>query len=177
MPLPRGSIIMTDGNGKVTAVPISSDPVNTTLIFDPNDPYVLKWCPSSFFLTPTKQFLTINLSDTNKYNSPSYVPVVTFTMLGTSSVQINHIAVISSMDSALTSYDVRIYDTTNDQIIIEKNFDNTKTQMNVLESLSNLPKEDSVCEVQIRVNSKFLGNALKTKFAYNNELKIEYVPI
>lgn len=64
----------------------------------------------------------------------------------------SHIQVISVMDTGGTSYDVKIYNVTNNNQIAITNLNNTEEMINDLGTLSNLPESPAIFEVHAKVN-------------------------
>lgn len=93
----------------------------------------------------------------NKISSESYTKVGTYKYEGTSSNKIMiKIAISSYMESRNNGdYDIRLYDSTNNKILGEiKELENEKTELKTINNLSNLPSNDSIIEVQVRVSKK-----------------------
>lgn len=66
---------------------------------------------------------------------------------------INYFDVISKTSSALTSYDVRVVDSTNGTILCSvSNLDNTAYQLNDLGVISNIPEDEAMLEIQMKRN-------------------------
>jgi hypothetical protein len=72
---------------------------------------------------------------------------------------ITNIEVTSYMSSGLTSYTIQVYDTTNSEIIAEKEFFNTESNLNDLGIISNLPQTNSTFEVYVKTNGSKSANA------------------
>ncbi len=88
----------------------------------------------------------------------------TYTRLGTyvSPVMRNASATgISWMDNDGTSYDVRIFDKTNNLELLNVNLNNTIEQVNDFGSLSNIPADSVQIEIWVRING---GTALTNVF-------------
>ena len=63
------------------------------------------------------------------------------------------------MNPGATSYDVRVYDQTNDEVLAEDNFTNTTIALHDMGTLSNVPSNDSLINIQINRNGGLLNNA------------------
>jgi hypothetical protein len=63
------------------------------------------------------------------------------------------------MSSGLTSYTIQVYDKTNSEIIAEKEFFNTESNLNDLGIISNLPQTNSTFEVYVKTNGSKSANA------------------
>lgn len=84
---------------------------------------------------------------------------------------INYIDVISHKDSSLTSYDIRIYDQTNNLVITERTgLTNTEEVVNDLGTISNIPTAEAVLEIQ----AKRTGGSGKNKNVYIDQAIIYY---
>lgn len=78
---------------------------------------------------------------------------MSISVVGENLRHIKTIKVLSyKQNNNIDSYDVRIYDATNDQIIAESNFNNLIPIVNDLGTLSNLPNEEAVLEIQCKKN-------------------------
>lgn len=86
----------------------------------------------------------------NIVESTTYVSLTSF--LYTAGLVINNMCIISLMAPGGTSYDVRIYDSTNNNTIASANFNNTSETNQSLGTISNLPIVDSIFEIQAKVN-------------------------
>lgn len=167
MPIQKGSIIVADGNGKVTAITPTDD--NDILILDSTQPYGIKFgnSPGTNSLKQIKN----SLAGKDNFNLSSYEAAIEMTLPGGNLLTITKIYVLSYMTSNINSYDVQIYDLTNDMIIASKNFTNTSTQKNDMGTLSNLPLNESIVEIQVKIN--YSGNN-NNKYAYVKEVILEY---
>jgi hypothetical protein len=75
--------------------------------------------------------------------------------------KISKINVISHMDSTLTDYHVRIYDYTNKLVLIDKTLTNTSTSISIIDTISNIPTDEVILEIQIKTTG-----ATSTTFAF-----------
>lgn len=82
----------------------------------------------------------------------SYKAIGSFKYGGSNSVgTIDYIETISNIDLGVTSYSVRIYDKTNNQILAEKTgMTNVVEEVQDLGEISNVPVETSVLEIQLK---------------------------
>ena len=92
------------------------------------------------------------VSQTKSVASDKYQVVLRFTYDGLAFNNINFIKVMSYRSSAATSYDVRIYDLVNDKFLVSKNLSNSIEALNDLGMISNVPKNLTVLEVQVKKN-------------------------
>ena len=93
----------------------------------------------------------------SKYKSFKYSRAATYIFRPSDETLIN-IEIISSKQSSITSYDMRVINLTNNSIIATKNFTNDIEQINNLGVLANIPTEESILEVSVRKN----GGSKKT---------------
>ena len=81
---------------------------------------------------------------------------------------IDYVEIISCEDQDVTSYDARLFDTTNGLTICEKNGITNDSEMAIdLGNISNIPINSSICELQLRKNG---GN-------YDSNINIESIII
>lgn len=109
----------------------------------------------------TPQFQTIDKSE--------YFRIHSFIVKGEKAESIQEIKVLVCQDSDITSYDVKIYDRTNDKVIAEQNFTNTSIAINNMGTLNNLPKNESIFDVLVKRNGGVDG------CVNFNEIVMEYV--
>lgn len=111
---------------------------------------------------------TINLAvETDDITDTTYHTVMVFNYLGSDSQTPTHIKVVSEMDDGGTSYDIRIMDVTNNNAVCTSNFTNTLAQVNDLGTLSNLPTNAAIFEVQIKVNGSTTANVREFVMYYD----------
>lgn len=97
----------------------------------------------------------------------NYVTLISFNFPGTNKLRnITHIKIISEMEESGTFYEVRICNINNNTKICSKILNNTKESINNLGTISNLPKKESIFELQARVNG--------TTIAYIKNINIHY---
>jgi hypothetical protein len=99
----------------------------------------------------------------------SYETVITFAYVADYGA-IDSIEVVSWMGSGASSYDVRIYDDTNSQIISEITYTNTSITLNDMSPLANVPTENALIQVQIKRTGGLLNNA-----AYLNAIIFKFI--
>ena len=83
-----------------------------------------------------------------------YHKINTFFFSGSLKEDIRSISVIANIKNDTNSYDVRIYDKTNKQVIASANFTNVESELNDLGTLSNIPTGESIFELQVKSNKK-----------------------
>lgn len=160
MAAPKGTLLVYNGTDIVPFLP-STD--GQTIVFDSNENLGLKWKKAN---KQSKIIPTMgNLSD-----SISYARLASFTFPGSDNVDLSFIKVISYMDTSITSYDLRIYDATNNAIISEANFNNIIEQVNDMGILSNLPVSEAIWEVLSKRN----GGSGNNKNVYVKEVTMEF---
>jgi len=164
MAYPKGSVIVTDGNGKVTALEPQQD--NMVLVFNSSKPKGIDWANNSDF---SQKIFKSSLEGTSQIKSKEYIVAINISISENINT-ISNISVLSYMDNKADSYDVRVYDITNDNIIAEKNFTNTSMEINDLGTLSNLPTNDAIFEVQVKINA----SKLSWSKAYIKEVNVFY---
>lgn len=89
----------------------------------------------------------------------SYVTVIQFAYIPAEYGNITGVKIASYMNPGATSYDVRVYDQTNDEVLAEDNFTNTTIALHDMGTLSNVPSNDSLINIQINRNGGLLNNA------------------
>ena len=85
-------------------------------------------------------------------NVTYYYKIASIPVYGEYQKSIQSINIISYMQNGNTSYDVQIYDSTNNKIISTQNFTNTDAQINDMGTLSNLPNKKSIFEIHVKSN-------------------------
>lgn len=159
MSIPKGAIIITDGNGTVDYLPIGAN--GQVLIFDSAATKGVKWGAQ-------KQLLKATATGTSSTNSTSYAAILSITILGENVSAVSSIKVLSKLDGNATSYDIRVYDVTNNNVIGTVNATNANTSIVNIGTLSNLPATEAIFEIQARKNG---GN--NNSYAYIYEATIE----
>ena len=114
---------------------------------------------NSFTLVPT----------ITKYRSTKYTRVYAIIYAGSNNVgTINRMFAVSHMDSALTNYSLKVFDTTNRNILAENTFTNTKEQIVELTPINNIPTDQALLELHV----KLTGSGGKV---YVNSALFEYL--
>lgn len=150
MPPPiKGSIIVANGNGAVTYLEPTSN--TQVLCLDSNVPKGVKFIDVKDIIPDS--IMKVSSSNRTYITSSSYNTIMSISVVGENLRHIKTIKVLSyKQNNNIDSYDVRIYDATNDQIIAESNFNNLIPIVNDLGTLSNLPNEEAVLEIQCKKN-------------------------
>jgi len=90
----------------------------------------------------------------NEIKSTTYNRIGTYTYLGTGMCDKPiSIKAIGHMDIDTTNYSIRVYDTTNHNIIAEGTFTNTDEAIIDLGQISNLPVEEALIEISARITA------------------------
>ena len=84
----------------------------------------------------------------------SYSRVIRFNYPGSDNAGlIDYVEVISSMDSNVTSYNIRLYDKTNDMVMAElTGLTNTADVANDLGTITNIPTSKAILEIHVKKN-------------------------
>ena len=108
----------------------------------------------------------------DKYSSSSFEQILNITGKGAKNAIMREVSFLAYKDKSADSYDFRIYDSTNNQIIASQNniLNETPTKM-TLTNIENQPYDDFIMELQIKAEGK------KTKYVYLSELEIVYEKI
>lgn len=76
---------------------------------------------------------------------------------------LNTISFVSNISNSIATYKIKVYDTTNNNIITESDdLNNTTLQLFTLNNISNLPKTNSLFEIQAKVNGNSSYCNIKT---------------
>ncbi len=87
----------------------------------------------------------------NDVSNINYQVLRSFEFAGESFSDVTHFKVVAQMGAGGTSYDIRIYDITNNYEICKNNFTNETMSVCDLGSLSNIPSGSAIFEIQCRV--------------------------
>lgn len=161
----KGSIIVADGNGKVKAVSPTND--NEMFISDSTKEKGGRFVDAEKILQ-NSTFKSV-ITDSSSTNSETYFTIMYFTVPGENVNKIQSIKILSKKKGNLTSYSVRIYDATNNNVIVENTFTNNSILINDIGILSNLPTNEAIVEVQAKRND---GN--RNSYAIISECTIEF---
>ena len=121
--------------------------------------------------SPPKHTFYNYIPRNNSVSSTSYQRLGgTFKYGGSDNVgTINYIEVISYKDEGPTSYSIRIFDRTNDLMMVEKTgLTNVTDQINSLGTITNIPTSNAILEVQ----AKRIGGSGNSKNIYVEEVII-----
>lgn len=90
---------------------------------------------------------------TEHVNTDEYKKILTIGYMGASNVgEIRSIKCVTYMHENITSYSVRAYDRTNNQIMAEATFTNTDFEINDMGTISNIPSKNALIEIQVKRN-------------------------
>lgn len=162
-PLPKGSILVSDGSGNVSFVQPGAD--GETLVFDSTQASGMR-----FNNNVKNGFLKFPITEKSTFNTKSYETALTFSFPGSDTGTVSQINIVSDMTGNANSYSVRLYDITNDEIIAETTFTNKTTQINQLTPILYLPSTESIVELQLKLDS---GNS-SNRIVFIRELNIKY---
>jgi hypothetical protein len=87
----------------------------------------------------------------NKIKAKTFKKILSFIFQGSNTIELTHIKMISYLDTG-TSYDVKIYDSTNNNTIVTINSTNATENIIDMGTISNLPAEQSKFELHVRVS-------------------------
>jgi hypothetical protein len=115
-------------------------------------------------------FYTVNPKK-NTINTSNYTTVAKFKYSGSDNIgTIDYINIISYMDSTVTSYSARLFDTINGLVLAEKTeITNTTETIIDLGTITNVPTDQSIFELQFK---KVGGN--NKKLVYIDDIIIYY---
>jgi hypothetical protein len=102
---------------------------------------------------PKVQFYTVT-AQVQKIKTTSYSKTIRFNYPGSdNSGAIDYVEVISNMDAGVTSYNIRLYDKTNDKIMAElTNLTNTADMVHDFGTISHIPANNAILEIHIKKN-------------------------
>lgn len=150
-----GSVIVHNGS-KLVAVSPSSD--NLVVSSNSGTSTGVDWIESANNNSP----LTILLNISTSLVSLGYETIGEFTYVPSEYGTITSIKVLSYMNNGANSYDIRIEDITNSEIISDENFTNTDLELHDL-TLNNLPNNISIIEIQLQSNGGLVNNDANIK--------------
>lgn len=118
---------------------------------------------------PRKSFFLV--TPKGKTDSSNYQVITSFKYPGSNIIgDIDYIEIVSNMENSISSYDVRIICTSTGSILVESTgINNLDLEAIDLGTVSNVPTESSILELQVRKN----GGG-KTKSVYIDNLIIYY---
>lgn len=136
-----GTLLIHDG---VKIIPLEPSGENgMALTVDPTTPSKLKWAP-------TGKSFKLNLPPNNSIRTDEYVTVTEFSLSRDEYTALDCIKIVSYMHKYLESYDIRIYDSTNNNILAEETYTNTKREIHTISTFENIPSGDVILEIQCR---------------------------
>lgn len=142
MSIQKGSIIVHDGT-RVIAVAPGTD--GDSLEFDSTTASGLK-------TKKNQKIAKLPVTKNSSTSNTTYTTIYKFQFPGTNDSTITSIKFISYMDNTVTSYDIRLYDFTNDTVLGSGNYTNEVSAINTISSISNLPTSEAVFEIQFKRN-------------------------
>lgn len=163
----KGSVIVADGNGRVTVISPTSD--NQVLSLDSTDPKGAKFIDVKNIL-PTQAFKA-HAAISDRTNSTTYETLIRLTVPGENTASVQSIDVVSFKDSGASSYDVRVMTKSGD-VIAEANFTNNDDVINDMGTLNNLPANKTQIEIQVK---KTGGN--NNTYAHLSEATVNYMNV
>jgi hypothetical protein len=101
---------------------------------------------------PTPTSRVILATRTNIYKSNVWDRAIAFHYDSDINKSITAIEAYSCMVNGITSYDIRVYNATANEVIVEATFTNTEYQTVNLGTISNMPLTHSDIDVLVRVN-------------------------
>jgi len=104
-----------------------------------------------------------------KYETGNYEKATSFILPGKITGVITKISFVSFMDKNGSDYTIRLYDIINNTVISEINLKNIINEINKFDTLSNIPVNDTIVEIQCVFN----GDS-DNKFIYLDEMVIFY---
>lgn len=111
-------------------------------------------------------FFIIPLSD-EQFNNTSYTSCGAFEYPGRNIDSLTNIRYTGSVSTG--NYSIRIYDVTNSQILAEGTFSNVSKAINDLGTLTNIPYNNVLIDVQIKTSSSgAYATPFSLSFHYNN---------
>jgi hypothetical protein len=167
MSVPKGSVIVAGGNGKVMVVSPTAD--NQVLVLDSAQPAGVAFVDIKGILP--SQRLKASVASTNSTTNSTYTKISEISVPGQTTNPITSITVIAYMDNGVTSYDVRAVAASTGLVVATGTFTNTTPQIQNLGTLSNLPPLEGILEFHIRKNG---GNS--QKYVYLTEANVVIDP-
>lgn len=164
--------IEADANITTTVSGVRSDSTDVEIIFETSisqsekdalDIIIANHVPT----IETNKTLSI-IPRVSSVKNTDYRRIATFAFPGSTYATANS---ISRMSSGITSYNIRIIDRKNGQVLLTTNLNNTSETRQELGVLSNLPEEESVFQVLVKRNGG------SNKQVYVENINIEYVSI
>jgi hypothetical protein len=147
MSVQKGTIIVNDGAGKIVGISPGND--DEMLVFDSTQPFGLKYVTNP---GQQKKIFKLNQAKNTSTKNATYTTMYSFSYPGSDITTLDKVSCMSSMDVGVTSYDVRLFDITNSQVIFSINLNHTVQVVSSISTFNNLPSTDAVFEVQARKN-------------------------
>lgn len=153
--------ILAESGITTTLLGISTDEDVVTIIFESTissdektllNNIIENHTPQSPYMP--KKYIKVSAPDiTNAYTNTDVYFIMMSTMLPNQiSAKITNIYLTSKSTGNLTSYDVRVYNVTEDKTLATKNLTNTDKAINSMGTISNLPTTTSIIEIHAKRN-------------------------
>lgn len=139
-----GTLLIHDGTKIIPLDPSGED--GMALTFDSTVPGKLKWAP-------TGKSFKLNLLPNNSVQSTKYTTVTEFSLSEDEYKALSCVKIVSYMDQRSKSYNIRVYDSTHNDVLAEENYKNTTRQINKISNFEKNPRGDVIIEIQCKVNS------------------------
>lgn len=107
---------------------------------------------------------------TQTVTDTTYTTVRSFYFPGSQLITLLNIYIISYMDSG-TSYQVRLYDVTNSNVIASGSFTNTVTATNALTGITNIPSGGAMFDVQCAVTGATTAHVSAISLYFNEDMQ------
>ena len=147
-------IQIRDSSITINLVGISSceDVVDITFesSLDPGDKTILDGIVAAHEPDPPSAREYVKLSVNGTCSQTEYELLYVFAINDKYPITINDIGITSKMTGDISSYDVRVYDVTNDNIIASANFTNTDFELQSLGTISNAPTTEELLEIHVK---------------------------
>lgn len=106
---------------------------------------------------------------TQKVDETVYKSISNFNFPGTTKIKnTTNFKVISFMEEGGTSYDIRIVDMTNNNVIVSKNLTNTEEGITDLGTINSLPANEAIFELQVKVNDSSVAYVKNINMVYDS---------
>jgi len=163
--------IITNSNTNFDGINKNDDIVSIIFInqLNINDLIILNTIIANHQPTPNIGNKIYNLSITEKnITSQIYYIIATIVYPGSNIwPNITNIRGVSYMEANGTNYFIRIYDTTNNKVICEKNLSNTNELINDFGTLSDISTTNAIWEIQCKVVGNTTVNINNIHIYYN----------
>lgn len=104
------------------------------------------------YAKPFNNFFMVVPSNAKISNSV-FTKIASFKFDGSDNIgTIDYIQILSYKNTAITSYDIRAIDRSNSNVLASANFSNNTLEINDLGTISNVPTDKTIIEIQCRQN-------------------------